>query len=110
MGVHEGLGLLPGRVQRFESKELKVPQTGWNQIHPTRSSPLLDGLESNAYAYFNHAYYCEATPEDTLAYTDYGGRYSSVIATGHLYGVQFHPEKSQRVGLAILRNFVEHCQ
>ena len=110
MGVHEGLGLLPGRVQRFESKELKVPQTGWNQIHPTHSSPLLDGLESNAYAYFNHAYYCEATPEDTLAYTDYGGRYSSVIASGHLYGVQFHPEKSQRVGLAILRNFAERCQ
>ena len=110
MGVHEGLGLLPGRVRRFESKELKVPQTGWNQIHPTRSSPLLDGLESNAYAYFNHAYYCEATPEDTLAYTDYGGRYSSVIASGHLYGVQFHPEKSQRVGLAILRNFAERCQ
>lgn len=110
MGVHEGLGLLPGRVQRFESKELKVPQTGWNQIHPTRSSPLLDGLESNAYAYFNHAYYCEATPEDTLAYTDYGGRYASVIASGHLYGVQFHPEKSQRVGLAILRNFAERCQ
>ena len=48
--------------------------------------------------------------EDTLAYTDYGGRYSSVIASGHLYGVQFHPEKSQRVGLAILRNFAERCQ
>ena len=56
------------------------------------------------------AYYCEAAPEDTLAYTDYGGRYASVIASGHLYGVQFHPEKSQRVGLAILRNFVEHCR
>lgn len=109
-GKHEGLGLLPGRVQRFESEELKIPQTGWNQIHATRSNPLLDGLESGAYAYFNHAYYCEAAPEDTLAYTDYGGRYASVIASGHLYGVQFHPEKSQRVGLAILRNFVEHCR
>lgn len=109
MGLHEGLGLLAGRVRRFESQDLKVPQTGWNQIHPTRPNPLLDGLEAGSYAYFNHSYYCDTVDEDTLAYTDYGIRYPSVVARNRLYGVQFHPEKSQRVGLAILRNFVEHC-
>jgi glutamine amidotransferase len=109
-GRHEGLGLLSGRVRLFDSSELKVPQTGWNQIQRTRPNPLLDDLKSDAYAYFNHSYYCEAAQDDTLAYTDYGIRYASVVASGHLYGVQFHPEKSQQVGLAILRNFVEHCQ
>ena len=109
MGRHEGLGLLPGRVRRFDSADLKVPHTGWNQIHSARPSPLLIGLESAAYAYFNHSYYCEIEAEDTLAYTDYGIRYGSALGSGRLYGVQFHPEKSQDVGLAILRNFVEHC-
>ncbi len=109
MGLHEGLGLLPGRVRRFESTDLKVPQTGWNQIQATRHNPLINGLEIGAYAYFNHSFYCDSADEETLAYTDYGIRYASVVATGHLYGVQFHPEKSQRVGLTILRNFVELC-
>ena len=109
MGLHEGLGLLPGRVRRFESTDLKVPQTGWNQIHAIRENPLLNGLEIRAYAYFNHSFYCDAADEETLAHTDYGIRYASVVASDHLYGVQFHPEKSQRVGLTILRNFVELC-
>ena len=109
MGFHGGLGLLPGRVRRFELTQLKVPHTGWNQIVPTRSDPLLAGLDTGAYAYFNHGYYCDAADEDTLAHTDYGIRYASVIAKGDIYGVQFHPEKSQQVGLLILRNFVENC-
>jgi glutamine amidotransferase len=118
MGEHAGLGLLPGRVQRFAfdeadqgpgHKRLKVPQTGWNQLIPTRLHPLLQGLEPGSYAYFNHSYYCAAQePGDVLAETEYGLRYCSVTGRGRLYGVQFHPEKSQSVGLQILRNFVEH--
>ncbi len=106
-GEHRGLGLLPGRVKPFDAGSLKVPQTGWNQIEPARASALFRGLPAGAYAYFNHGYYCAACPEDTLAVTDYGGRYPSVVGRGRLYGIQFHPEKSQNVGLVLLRNFVE---
>ena len=103
-----GLGLLPGSVRRFASEGLKVPQTGWNQLHPRQKSPLLVGLADGCYAYFNHGYYCEPQfTDDILAVTDYGLRYASVIGRGRLFGVQFHPEKSQAVGLQILKNFVE---
>ena len=108
-GVHAGLGLLPGQVRRFLSAELKIPQTGWNQILPTRPSPLLDGLPSRSYAYFNHSFYCDLAAEDTLAQTEYGITYCSVLGRDHIFGVQFHPEKSQQIGLALLRNFVELC-
>jgi glutamine amidotransferase len=108
MGEHAGLGLLPGRVVRFSRMDLKIPQTGWNQLHFTPVS-LLAGLEPGCYAYFNHAYYCEpADPGDVLASTQYGVSYASMVRRGRLYGVQFHPEKSQAVGLHILRNFVEY--
>jgi imidazole glycerol-phosphate synthase subunit HisH len=107
MGEHRGLGLLRGRVKRFVLSELKVPQTGWNQIEQVRESPLFHGLAPNAYAYFNHAYYCDACPEDALATTNYGFNFASVVGRGRLYGIQFHPEKSQGVGLRMLKNFVE---
>lgn len=106
-GEHQGLGILPGRVKRFQVGDLKVPQTGWNQVRPTRDHPLFAGLPDGAYAYFNHGYCCEARPDDTLATTDYGGLYPSVVGRGRVYGIQFHPEKSQSVGLLLLRNFVE---
>ena len=113
MGRHAGLGLLPGKVVRFdfsgppegERSALKIPHTGWNQVEPLRESPLLRGL-GQAWAYFNHAYYCQARPEHTLATTDYGGPFASVAGRGSVAGIQFHPEKSQEVGLRILRNFV----
>jgi len=108
MGRHAGLGLLAGRVPRFPVGSLKTPQTGWNQIFFDRTHPLLSGLETGCYVYFNHSYYC--APADagvTLAQTTYGLTYASMVARGRLYGVQFHPEKSQAVGLRILRNFVE---
>jgi glutamine amidotransferase len=106
-GEHLGLGLLPGRVRSFAVPGLKVPQTGWNQIEPVRESVLFRGLPAGAYAYFNHGYFCAARPQDTLAETEYGGRYPSVVGRGRLYGIQFHPEKSQQIGLLLLRNFVE---
>ncbi len=115
MGTSVGLGLFPGRVLRFPSSRQagaprgpKIPQTGWNQFEPTRPHLLLDGLAPGCYAYFNHSYYCVAQEaDDILAETEYGLRYCSVVGRGRLYGVQFHPEKSQAVGLQILRNFVE---
>lgn len=111
MGRHAGLGLLPGRVVRFPDEivgpGLKIPHTGWNQIEPVASSPLLDGLPPGAWVYFNHAYYGQAAPEHTLAVTDYGGSFPSVVGRGLVNGVLFHPEKSQRVGLHILKNWVE---
>jgi glutamine amidotransferase len=109
-GAHRGLAFLPGSVRRFDRARLKVPQTGWNQLQPLRESPLLRGVASGSYAYFNHSFYCEPSePGDMLALTEYGIPYASVVEHGRLYGVQFHPEKSQAVGLDILRNFVEAC-
>lgn len=109
LGEHRGLGLLPGEVRLFEEGDLKVPQTGWNQIWPEKESALLEGLDANSYAYFNHSYYCAPQDHgDVLASTEYGIRYASIVNRGRLYGVQFHPEKSQAVGLQILKNFVEH--
>ena len=113
MGEHQGLSLLAGRVRPFlisnlKPQNLKIPQTGWNQIEPQQDSPLFRSLPPGAYAYFNHGYYCTARPEDTLATTDYGLTYPSVVGRGRVYGIQFHPEKSQHVGLLLLKNFVEH--
>ena len=115
LGTHAGQGLLPGCVTRFafpacsgEGKlGLKIPHTGWNQIESASEHALLAGLPPGAWAYFNHAYYCQAGPAETLAVTDYGGSFPSIAGRGPLCAVQFHPEKSQDVGLRILRNFVE---
>lgn len=108
-GEHQGLGLLPGRVRRFPQGHLKIPHTGWNRVTPCLRSPLLSGMGPDAFAYFNHSYYCEAEPMNTTAETEYGLRFASVVGRGRVYGVQFHPEKSQHVGLTILGQFVEHC-
>ncbi|MBK8899646.1 MAG: imidazole glycerol phosphate synthase subunit HisH [Anaerolineaceae bacterium] len=132
MGVHQGLNLLAGKVVRFPEmvngkrlmvneadqltvnhsqltiNHLKVPHMGWNQLEPAWKNPLLDGVQTGDYAYFVHSYYCD--PEEAtavLAWTDYGFPFASVVAQDNIYGLQFHPEKSQSVGLKILKNFVE---
>lgn len=109
MGEHKGLGLLPGRVVRFAtSLPVKIPHTGWNQLETKKDAPLFDHIPAGAYAYFNHSYYCQAGDRfDVIAETDYGLRYACAVQRGHIYGVQFHPEKSQQVGLQILKNFLE---
>jgi glutamine amidotransferase len=106
MGQHQGLDLFPGRVLRFEPP-LVVPHMGWNQIWPVKESPLLRGIEPGSYAYFVHSYYAAPSdPNVILATTDYGIDFASIVGMDNIYGLQFHPEKSQQVGLRILTNLV----
>jgi glutamine amidotransferase len=117
MGTHRGLGVLSGRVIRFEDgmehagQMLKVPHVGWNEFHITeqgRKSPLLEGVPDGSYAYFVHSYYVvPAEPADALAVTDYGIDFVSVVGRGNVFGAQPHPEKSQEVGLRLLQNFAQ---
>ncbi|MGQ9888266.1 MAG: imidazole glycerol phosphate synthase subunit HisH [Aggregatilineales bacterium] len=109
MGDHAGLSLLGGRVTRFPTmKGFKVPHMGWNQLEFTRESPLLNGLEPNVSAYFVHSYYCApANPEDIIVKVHYGIPFAAAVQRDNIFGVQFHPEKSQRTGLKLLRNFLD---
>jgi glutamine amidotransferase len=104
-GRHPGLGFLPGRVRRFDDG-LPVPHMGWNRLRPRQPHPLLDGIEDGAHVYFVHSYYCDAPAEVTIATSDYGRDFAAVAGRGSLLGVQFHPEKSQAVGLRMVANFV----
>lgn len=107
-GHHVGLGLLPGRVRLLQQPGIKVPHIGWNQIETVGKNPLFEGINKGTYFYFNHSYYCQPThAEAALAMTQYGGAFVSAVAQGCVYGVQFHPEKSQAAGLKVLKNFVE---
>jgi glutamine amidotransferase len=108
MGDHAGLGLLPGNVTRFlETPGLKVPHMGWNQLQLQRPSLLTDGLPPNSYLYFVHSYYCvPANPDDIVGVVDYGIPFTAIVQEDNIYGVQFHPEKSQKHGLKILSNFL----
>jgi imidazole glycerol-phosphate synthase subunit HisH len=109
MGDHEGLGLLRGTVVRFaDSLSVKIPHTGWNQVETKKDALLFDQIHEDAYVYFNHSYYCQpGDRSDVSAETNYGIRYASAVRRENIFGVQFHPEKSQAVGLQILKNFVE---
>lgn len=102
-----GLGVLPGTVKRFRDPNVSVPQMGWNQFFAHGNPPLLDGLPEGAFAYFANSYYIEFMDERVPgAITEYGDtRFKSVISRGNLHATQFHPEKSQQVGLSILKNF-----
>ena len=108
-GEHTGLGLIPGTVRKFpESDTLKIPHIGWNQLAHDGSSPLLQNVASDDYAYFVHSFYCQPTnPAHGIAITDYGLPFTSIVNRDNIYGIQFHGEKSQKVGLQILKNFSE---
>jgi len=104
-GATPGLGLLRGSVRRFRN-DLVVPHVGWNRIQQRRPHALFEGIEDGAFCYFVHSYYCQPADERVVVgKTEYGISYSSVIAQANICGVQFHPEKSQHVGLRMLRNF-----
>jgi glutamine amidotransferase len=106
-GEYEGLGLIPGKVVRFDASHgLKIPHMGWNQITIRRRPPILEGIEDGAYFYFVHSYY--GVPENsghTAATTDYPLPFCSIAWKDNLYATQFHPEKSQQDGLRLLDNF-----
>ena len=104
-GASRGLGFLRGRVRRF-SASLVVPHVGWNQVRQENSNPLFQGIKDSAFFYFVHSYYCEPADKEVIAgETDYGVAYASVVARDNFFGVQFHPEKSQKDGLRMLANF-----
>ncbi len=109
-GNATGLGLIRGRVRRLPSDEV-VPQVGWNQIRKRNLHPILSRIEDDAFFYFVHSYYCDVADETiVIGETDYGVTYPSLIGQGDLYGVQFHPEKSQAVGLQLLSNFAHRVR
>jgi glutamine amidotransferase len=108
-GRVEGLGILRGRVRRFEPADpsLKVPHMGWNGLDIRQRAPHLDGLDDGARVYFVHSYYVETSDASIVATTtSYGADFVSSAWRGNIFATQFHPEKSQATGLHILRNFV----
>ncbi len=108
----KGLGFIPGYVRRLpDDKGLKIPHMGWNDIRAEKDSPLLKGLPAEPYVYFVHSYACFAeNAQDVLTTTDYGVRFCSSVQRGNIFGAQFHPEKSGRVGETILKNFADLVQ
>lgn len=98
-----GLGLLPGECERFPAS-VKSPHVGWNQLEIDPSSRLLRGLPPSSFVYFTHSYRAPVT-DTTVACCEYGGRFSAAVERDHLFGVQFHPEKSGEAGLKLLGNF-----
>jgi glutamine amidotransferase len=106
-GRQKGLDLFPGKVVGFRADDgLKVPHMGWNGIEKKKASPFLEGVASGDYVYFVHSFY--VVPDDpsvVATTTDYGSSFVSSVATDHLFACQFHPEKSQAIGLRILANF-----
>ncbi len=98
-----GLGTFPGACTHFPP-EVKAPHVGWNQLEVEEGSRLLHGVPSGAFVYFTHSYRAPLVA-GTVARCDYGGPFSAAVERGHLFGVQFHPEKSGDVGLTILQNF-----
>jgi glutamine amidotransferase len=107
----KGLGLLKGKVIRFKQRgELKVPHMGWNQIKIKNKTKLLSGIEENSFVYFCHSYYPVPMDKEIVAATcDYGASFACAVSKNSIYGVQFHPEKSQSLGLRMLENFVNLC-
>ena len=104
------LGLIPGDTKRFrlDRPELKVPHMGWNQVRPVRAHPLLDGIAPGDEFYFVHAYYpVPARDANLYALATYEGDFAAALGQGNYFGVQFHPEKSGRVGLRLLRRFID---
>lgn len=107
-GEFEGLGIVPGKVVRFEEQpDLKIPHMGWNSLEFASGSPLLEGIPEGSHVYFVHSYY--VAPDDdndvVATWTEHGTRFCSSITQGNLFATQFHPEKSQNVGLRLLKNF-----
>ncbi len=106
-GTWTGLDVIPGEVQRFEGVR-KIPHMGWNSLYNVQQESLTAGLPADPYVYFVHSYYCmPSEPQDILARCQYGQEFCAAVHRDNVWGVQFHPEKSQEPGLRILQNFAE---
>ncbi len=104
-----GLGLLAGSVRRF-GRRLTCPHMGWNEIEPAKGQPFFASVKRPVYTYFCHSYFVRPKRAGAaIGWTRYGGRFASVVRDGNVYGVQFHPEKSQETGLRLLENFLRRC-
>lgn len=111
-GKHQGFGWVKGDIAPLHPRDpaLKIPHMGWNSLNLTPSGkahPLLKDVDDGAHVYFVHSYALNGNETDVLAYCDYGGAFPAMIARDNRAGVQFHPEKSQRLGLTILKNFLK---
>lgn len=111
-GVLPGLGIIPGCVKRFRFEgdlaRLKIPHMGWNRVHAVRPHPLVNGLEQDARFYFVHSYYFDCVDlADRLFEAEYGLRFTCGVQRLNVMGVQFHPEKSHRYGMQLMKNFIE---
>jgi len=110
MGHHKGLGILPGNVTRFPHT-LTVPHMGWNQIEPVQNHFLLNHIEPGEFVYFANSYHAvPANSADVIAQTEYGAHVPTIVGREAVCAIQFHPEKSQKAGLQILKNFVEFVE
>lgn len=105
-GVHDGLNFINGEVKLFPNS-VKVPHIGWNQVEIRRQSKILTSVADNSFVYFVHSYYAEPKEDVTLATTEYAFHFASVVQRENVFGIQFHPEKSQVAGLHMLKNFSE---
>lgn len=102
-----GLGLIDGEVKLMTPENLSIPHIGWNKLVINKECPLLNGLGDDEYVYFVHSYAAECSDNDIAAYCEYGNKVTALVNRGTVYGAQFHPEKSGKTGLKILRNFAE---
>lgn len=108
-GIHDGLGLIPGCVRPIAEvipESYKIPHIGWNALAFQKESPLFSNIQNGDHVYFVHSYYAAQCEESVIATTEYGGVLTAAVQKDNVYGCQFHPEKSGRVGLEILKAFV----
>ena len=106
-GQCAGLGFIPGNVRRFPGNNYPVPHMGWNEVKQVTEHPIMHGLSNSFYAYFAHSYYfiCESN-SDVLASTVYDITIDSIVGSGQIFGMQFHPEKSSHAGVLLVKNFL----
>jgi len=107
-GIHRGLGILPGTIKKITG-QVKVPHMGWNELDVLQSHNIFNN-STDGYVYFVHSYYAETTSEVILAATDYNGQIPAIVGKANVLGMQFHPEKSGSVGMALLENWVKSIE
>jgi len=102
----KGLGILKGKIVHIPDAKLKVPQIGWNSLHFPKNGRLFEGISENAFVYFVHSYYLQTEEDIVTATTEYGVEIHASVEKGNVFACQFHPEKSSKVGLRMLENFI----